>query len=51
LTNEFTPEDRKKITELYVNYEENEFVKIYDNSEFIYREYTVMQSLQRSYCS
>ena len=47
--NEFTPEDRKKITELYVNYEENEFVKIYDNSEFIYREYTVMQPLQRSY--
>lgn len=47
--NEFTPEDRKKITELYVNFEENEFVKIYDNSEFIYREYTVMQPLQRSY--
>ena len=47
--NEFTPEDRKKITELYVNFEENEFVKIYNNTEFIYREYTVMQPLQRSY--
>lgn len=47
--NELTPEDRKKITELYVNFENNEFVKIYDNSEFIYREYTVMQPLQRSY--
>lgn len=47
--NEFTPEDRKTITELYVNFEENEFVKIYDNEEFIYREYTVMQPLQRSY--
>lgn len=47
--NEFTPEDRKKITELYVNFEENEYVKIYDNEEFIYREYTVMQPLQRSY--
>ncbi len=47
--NELTSEDRKKITELYVNFENNEFVKIYDNSEFIYREYTVMQPLQRSY--
>ena len=47
--NELSPEDRKKITELYTNFEENEFVKIYDNIEFIYREYTVMQPLQRSY--
>lgn len=47
--NELSPEDRKKITELYTNFEENEFVKIYDNREFIYREYTVMQPLQRSY--
>lgn len=47
--NELSPEDRKKITELYANFENNEFVKIYDNSEFIYREYTVMQPLQRSY--
>lgn len=47
--NEFTPEDRKTITELYANFEENEFCKIYDNTEFIYREYTVMQPLQRSY--
>ena len=47
--NELSPEDRKKITELYTNFVENEFVKIYDNSEFIYREYTVMQPLQRSY--
>lgn len=49
--NELSPEDRKKITELYVNFENNEFVKIYDNSEFIYREYTVMQPLQRSYAT
>lgn len=47
--NELTPEDRKTITELYVNFEENEYVKIYNNTEFIYREYTVMQPLQRSY--
>lgn len=47
--NEFTPEDRKIITELYANFEENELCKIYNNTEFIYREYTVMQPLQRSY--
>lgn len=47
--NELTLGDRKKITELYVNFEENEFVKIYNNTEFIYREYTIMQPLQRSY--
>ena len=47
--NEFTPEDRKRITELYANFEENDLVKIFDNTEFIYREYAVMQPLQRSY--
>lgn len=47
--NELTPEDRKKITELYVAFEEGEFVQIYDNKEFLYREYLVMQPLQRSY--
>lgn len=47
--NELTPEDRKRITELYVNFEENKFVKIYKNEEFLYREYTIMQPLQRSY--
>lgn len=47
--NEFTPEDRKQITELYTNFEENELCQIYDNEDFMYREYTVMQPLQRSY--
>lgn len=47
--NEFLPEDRLKITELYQNFEENEFCQIYDNEDFMYREYTVMQPLQRSY--
>jgi type I restriction enzyme M protein len=47
--NEFLPEDRKAITELYANFEENDLCQIYDNTEFIYREYTVMQPLQRSY--
>lgn len=47
--NEITPEDRVKITKLYADFEENELCKIYDNEEFIYREYVVMQPLQRSY--
>lgn len=47
--NEFTPEDRAEITRLYAEFEENEVCKIYDNTEFIYREYAVMQPLQRSY--
>ncbi len=46
---EFTAEDRKKITELYSNLEENDLCQIYPNEEFIYKEYTVMQPLQRSY--
>lgn len=47
--NEITPEDRKRITELYANFEENELCQIYDNEEFMYREYVVKQPLQRSY--
>lgn len=46
---EFLPEDRKAITELYLNFEENELCQIYDNQDFMYREYVVMQPLQRSY--
>lgn len=46
---EFTAEDRKTITKLYSDFVENDKSKIYDNEEFIYREYTVMQPLQRSY--
>lgn len=47
--NEITPVDRAEITRLYSAFEESENVKIYDNEEFIYREYSVMQPLQRSY--
>ena len=47
--NEIGPEERKAITDLYLNFEENDFCKIYPNTEFIYREYSVMQPLQRSY--
>lgn len=48
--NEISPEDRAAITKLYAGFPaENEFCKIYPNTEFIYREYVVMQPLQRSY--
>lgn len=47
--NEFLPEDRKQITELYASFKRNEYCQIFNNTEFIYREYTVMQPLQRSY--
>ena len=47
--NEITPEDRKVITHLYADFEENEHCKIFKNEEFMYREYAVYQPLQRSY--
>lgn len=46
---EFTEEDRDKIVHLYADFKENELSQIHRNTEFIYREYTVMQPLQRSY--
>ena len=46
---EITPEDRIAITKLYAEFKENEYCQIYDSTEFIYREYAVMQPLQRSY--
>lgn len=47
--NEFTPEDRVIIAKMYSDFVSTEKVQIYDNTEFLYREYTVMQPLQRSY--
>lgn len=47
--NEISPEDRATITKLYSDFQSGELVKIYKNTEFIYREYVVMQPLQRSY--
>src|SRR5574344_885065 len=47
--NEITPEDRAAVTKLYAGFKKNEFSKIFRNSDFKYREYTVMQPLQRSY--
>lgn len=47
--NEISPEDRSVITRLYADFKPGEFCKIYLNEEFMYREYVVMQPLQRSY--
>lgn len=47
--NEFTEEDRASITRLYADFKETDLSKIYPNTEFLYREYAVMQPLQRSY--
>ena len=47
--NEITPDDRREITALYADFAENERCRIFDNEDFLYREYTVMQPLQRSY--
>lgn len=47
--NEITAEDREAIVKLYADFTENENSKIFRNTEFMYREYAVMQPLQRSY--
>ena len=47
--NEISAENRKDVTKLYADFTENEFCKIFPNTEFMYREYKVMQPLQRSY--
>ena len=47
--NEISPEDRATITKIYADFLEGPLCKIYRNEEFIYREYIVMQPLQRSY--
>lgn len=46
---EFSLANREEITKLYTDYQESELSQVHDNSEFIYREYSVMQPLQRSY--
>lgn len=38
-----------KIVDIYANFKENEYCKIFDKEEFLYREYAVYQPLQRSY--
>mgnify|MGYP000195321559 FL=1 len=38
-----------KIVDIYTNFKENEYCKIFDKEEFLYREYAVYQPLQRNY--
>jgi type I restriction enzyme M protein len=40
---ELTPEQREQITKLYMNFEENEYCKIFDNSAFGYWKVTVLR--------
>lgn len=47
--NEIAPEDRARITRIYSDFKESDVCKIYNNEDFMYREYAVMQPLQRSY--
>lgn len=47
--NELTTEDRVKITKLYTDFEENGICKIFNNEDFLYKEYSVYQPLQKSY--
>nr|WP_307990638.1 class I SAM-dependent DNA methyltransferase [uncultured Niameybacter sp.] len=43
---EFTPEIRKQIMDLFINFEENEYSKIFDNEEFGYYKITVERPLR-----
>lgn len=44
---EISREDMKTITEIYAEFEPGPFCKIFDNEEFMYKEYAVYQPLQR----
>jgi type I restriction enzyme M protein len=46
---EISREDMRTITELYANFKENKDCKIFDVNEFLYKEYSVYQPLQRNY--
>lgn len=47
--NEISPDDRSAITKLYADFAETEESRIFKNEDFMYKEYVVMQPLQRSY--
>ena len=44
---ELSPDNIRRIIKWYHDFEENEQVKIFDNQEFLYKEFLVMQPLQR----
>jgi type I restriction enzyme M protein len=46
---EISREDTKAILELYANFRENTNCKIFETDEFMYKEYSVYQPLQRNY--
>ncbi|MDR1147005.1 MAG: type I restriction-modification system subunit M [Spirochaetaceae bacterium] len=46
---EISRDDMRAITELYANFKENKDCKIFDVNEFLYKEYSVYQPLQRNY--
>ena len=47
--NEITPEDRAEVVRLYTDFADTELSQIHDTKEFLFKEYTVMRPLQRSY--
>ena len=47
--NEISPADRAEITRVYAAFTPSEICKIFNNDDFLYREYAVMQPLQRNY--
>lgn len=46
---EISVDQIKEISKLYKEFKENEYCKIFDKEEFLYREYAVYQPLQRNY--
>ncbi len=46
-----SPENNQigKIVDLYAEFKENKYCKIFDKEEFLYKEYSVYQPMQRSY--
>jgi len=45
---EISREDMRRITEIYSDFKPGPFCKIFDNEEFMYKEYAVYQPLQRT---
>lgn len=46
---EISKEQIKKIVQIYKEFKENKYCKIFNKEEFLYREYAVYQPLQRNY--
>ena len=46
---EISDNDIERIKDLYTRFEENEYSKIFDKEEFLYKEYSVYQPLQRNF--